>query len=233
MPKSLNIAASSHVEILAAALKGQVDRFGRYSTPEEIIEAIRQYGSQQYYDKTLHQAKQYNRNLIQYGYPTWYEWGLAEWGTKWNAYEQEFPFELNRVKFIKKTKHKRTAYRKRLTKKLIAKTIKQDGHESFFIRFDTAWSTPIPVLLSLSKKYPDAVVELKYADEDIGSNCGYYHSVNGKVIKEDIAEGWYSLTPEEKLKWRKFAIDLKYQIEDEDDLAAYGFNPDYTYADEE
>lgn len=25
-----------------------------------------------------------------YGYPTWYEWSIATWGTKWNAYHQNF-----------------------------------------------------------------------------------------------------------------------------------------------
>ena len=25
-----------------------------------------------------------------YGYPTWYEWSTATWGTKWNAYHQDF-----------------------------------------------------------------------------------------------------------------------------------------------
>lgn len=25
-----------------------------------------------------------------YGYTTWYEWSIATWGTKWNAYHQDF-----------------------------------------------------------------------------------------------------------------------------------------------
>ena len=27
--------------------------------------------------------------INKYGYPSWYEWAIAHWGTKWNAYEQE------------------------------------------------------------------------------------------------------------------------------------------------
>lgn len=29
------------------------------------------------------------RNLLQYGAPTWYEWDIQNWGTKWNAYGYE------------------------------------------------------------------------------------------------------------------------------------------------
>ena len=30
-------------------------------------------------------GKQAYHNILNYGYPTWYEWSLAKWGTKWNA----------------------------------------------------------------------------------------------------------------------------------------------------
>ena len=29
----------------------------------------------------------YAENILKYGYPTWYEWCIAKWGTKWNACE--------------------------------------------------------------------------------------------------------------------------------------------------
>lgn len=32
----------------------------------------------------------YLNNLVKYGYSTWYEWSVATWGTKWNAYNQDF-----------------------------------------------------------------------------------------------------------------------------------------------
>ena len=38
--------------------------------------------------------------------------------------------------------------------------------------FSTAWSAPIPIYEQLAKKYPDLTWEVRYADEDIGSNCG-------------------------------------------------------------
>lgn len=32
-------------------------------------------------------GKQYYDNIQQYGCPTWYEWSIRNWGTKWNAYQ--------------------------------------------------------------------------------------------------------------------------------------------------
>lgn len=33
----------------------------------------------------LHLGAEYLDNLIKYGSPTWYEWRITHWGTKWNA----------------------------------------------------------------------------------------------------------------------------------------------------
>lgn len=41
------------------------------------------------------------------------------------------------------------------------------------VEFNTAWSSPEPVIKALAKKLNDAVICV-YADEDIGSNCGAY-----------------------------------------------------------
>ena len=32
-------------------------------------------------------GRQAFRNILQYGAPTWYEWSINNWGTKWNAYD--------------------------------------------------------------------------------------------------------------------------------------------------
>ena len=32
-------------------------------------------------------GRQAFRNIQQYGFPTWYEWSINNWGTKWNAYD--------------------------------------------------------------------------------------------------------------------------------------------------
>lgn len=58
--------------------------------------------------------------------------------------------------------------------------------DSDVIEFQTAWSAPSPIYLKLSKELPDEVIEVNYADEDIGSNCGVLRYKDGEVEKVDI-----------------------------------------------
>lgn len=53
------------------------------------------------------------------------------------------------------------------------------------ITFETAWSTPVPIIEKLSITYPNLEFTVKYADEDIGSNCGTYTMKNGDVLFEE------------------------------------------------
>lgn len=73
------------------------------------------------------------------------------------------------------------------------------------IEFQTAWSTPEPVIQKLSEKFPETTFTIKYADEDMGSNCGIYEYKNGQMIHNQIENkifaenlwGWES-DPEEE-----------------------------------
>lgn len=51
------------------------------------------------------------------------------------------------------------------------------------ISFSTAWSTPLRALVRLSELYDDITIEVKYADEDLGSNTGTY-TIQGGVFAE-------------------------------------------------
>jgi hypothetical protein len=75
--------------------------------------------------------------------------------------------------------------------------------------FDTAWSCPEPIFVELSKKFPDEVIEVTYADEDVGSNCGTFILKNGEAISSDIAPRWDNQSDEEKAKWKAFAYAVK------------------------
>lgn len=62
---------------------------------------------------------------------------------------------------------------------------KWNGYETVVdccgIEFQTAWSTPVPVFVELSKRLKNIVITVNYADEDIGSNCGTLEILNGEV----------------------------------------------------
>ncbi|WP_366144685.1 hypothetical protein [uncultured Cardiobacterium sp.] len=46
--------------------------------------------------------------------------------------------------------------------------------------FETAWTHPGPIIEALSRQHPQLVLEVSYADEDIGINAGRYSIKNGK-----------------------------------------------------
>lgn len=80
-----------------------------------------------------------------------YEWCIANWGTKWNAYDIGFGYD--------------EAY------------------------FQTAWRTPLPIWAELSKRFPDLQLEVEYASEDRGNNCGRLIYINGELkLQEDMSD---------------------------------------------
>ena len=99
-PKSLNIEAGSRtqkgselyraflkesMELMAYNLINNVPKETVNETVEKLIGKYTQLAESDPGLFTLGQQA-YN-NIVQYGYPTWYEWSNANWGTKWNAYE--------------------------------------------------------------------------------------------------------------------------------------------------
>jgi len=47
------------------------------------------------------------------------------------------------------------------------------------VYFCTAWSSPEPIWEELSKRFPDLILMVEYADEDTGHNCGILAYRNG------------------------------------------------------
>jgi hypothetical protein len=62
--------------------------------------------------------------------------------------------------------------------------IDEEGPDA--LRFDTAWSTPLPVLIKLSSDFPSIKIHLDYADEDLGNNCGSFEIEDG--IATDVSD---------------------------------------------
>ena len=56
------------------------------------------------------------------------------------------------------------------------------------IRFETAWSAPHPVICALAEKFPDIRINHKWADEDVGNNCGEAEYENGEELSCEYFE---------------------------------------------
>ena len=65
------------------------------------------------------------------------------------------------------------------------------GEWSNELEFNTAWSAPHPVIKALSEKYPSVKVIHKWADEDLGNNCGIAIYKGGKELYFDDKEGLF------------------------------------------
>jgi hypothetical protein len=76
---------------------------------------------------------------------------------------------------------------------------KREGNVIFF---DTAWSTPYPVFQKLSEIFPQVIIDVKFADEDFGHNCGnYIYEAGVEVFRELLRGGTYEAY--------KFANEIK------------------------
>jgi hypothetical protein len=79
-----------------------------------------------------------------------------------------------------------------------------------FVIFETAWSTPINAMVKLSELFDDLTIEVKYADEDFGSNVGTYTIQGGVIV--DIYQPDYG---KDSIKLAMDILgDMSYWIED-------------------
>jgi len=101
-----------------------------------------------------------------------------------------------------------------------------DIRENGDIKFETAWSNPYQVMEALSLKYPEAIISVRYADEDFGHNVGEYTLTEGSVIEENTPNGGseeaYELAAD-ITGYDTYLVDRLYDIEADtvDELEAY------------
>jgi len=96
MPESLNITSGSTTDNGIAILRYREGDYNgireimgyawgqKFSTPDEMIEYMLEKGL-----ANLEEAQKALDNERLYGVRDWYGWSTANWGTKWNAYNQE------------------------------------------------------------------------------------------------------------------------------------------------
>ena len=80
------------------------------------------------------------------GIPNWYDWQSEHWGTKWNACDCE---------------------------EVILTPFEHTSYTKAIYRFDTAWSTPEPVIRRIIEDWPELEIDGGYIDEGY-EGCGSF-----------------------------------------------------------
>lgn len=95
--------------------------------------------------------------------------------------------------------------------------------------FQTAWAHPDDLIQRLSSNLRGVTFEVRYADEDMGSNCGSYSISNGARFAEMIAPPRIDQTESQKIHFKAFAFGLLHPGEDR---RAHGYDENWEYSDE-
>ena len=103
-------------------------------------------------------GRTYISNEEKYGFTNWYDWCATNWGTKWDV-------EGATVSDVEET---------------------GDGMCQIGVQFNTAWAMPYGIFVRLSEMFPSVILSGRYADEDIGSNCGVWFGINGMVGVREV-----------------------------------------------
>lgn len=114
------------------------------------------------------------------GYKSWYDWSIANWGTKWNAYDATFTGE-------------------------------GDAAE---LRFETAWSVPLPILVALAKAEP--ALTFSYWAFDEGWN---FYATGSGAKSEFSAEDHRSPSRDDDAAMSTYRICYGSDPEPEEDAA--------------
>lgn len=61
------------------------------------------------------------------------------------------------------------------------------GPQSAQVTFYTAWTPPLPIILALSRQFPDHTFNLKYAEPMAGFS-GEFDAKGGQVLRDEMAE---------------------------------------------
>lgn len=122
-------------------------------------------------------------NILNYGHTGWYTWRCDHWGTKWTA------------------------------DNVVVDRSGQTGHgqePQATVYCQTAWDCPALIVYALSEKYPELTFMLAYADEDIGSNCGFFSLKRGVALHGDVRYDYsdWKDNPELKREAITFACDV-------------------------
>ena len=89
------------------------------------------------------------------------------------------------------------------------------------IQFDTAWSPPHPVMEKLAEEYPNISFEHRWADEDLGQNCGKSEYENGERTSALVPSNHKTALEFAAIVWGYDLTDLSYHVNLTDDDYVY------------
>lgn len=221
IPKSLrDVESSSVMDAFISLAESKVPRLPGVSmelSVEQIeAELLKMVGSREAFDEYKRKALVAIENKRKYGVANWHQAHRAMWGTKWNAYDQKFPglpdlpseqykgrprFGSKRTqRSVRNSLRHPTAYLKRVLKKQLKR------YRATRVTFCTAWSTPGPIWAAIALRLPkDLRIEVQFADEDLGYNCGSFTIVPGDITNINLSSN-DSDEQEGGRKWVKFAF---------------------------
>lgn len=90
MPDALNIEHGNLGEIGMEYILASSDRYGFSGRKYEDSKRRFLNMNEERKKETLELGKMYLLNIVFFGYPTWYDWRIENWGTKWNASDLKF-----------------------------------------------------------------------------------------------------------------------------------------------
>ena len=100
---------------------------------------------------TIEKAPAIKQLYDKFGFVSWYQWSIANWGTKWNASDT-------------------------YVEDIIALP---EGNSMLTFEFSTAWTHPQPIYEKLAKLYPNLVITTQF-DEESGDYHGSFRSANNE-----------------------------------------------------
>lgn len=77
------IPRAEELEVTAGSISHLGEEWGKLTTDKEREEFCEKHKITRDEDKALLQV--YADNIKKYGFPTWYEWSIENWGTKWDV----------------------------------------------------------------------------------------------------------------------------------------------------
>ena len=103
--------------------------------------------------------EQKESNLEKHGSADWYDWCIANWGTKWPDHDTW----------------------------LVDEDESDDGIKTAYYRFDTAWGPPQEGIQHISSSFKPLLFDLRYQEPGMGF-CGFARMNNGKILSEQTAD---------------------------------------------